>query len=265
MSELKLRIITGAGLFSFAMLWLFWMPEPWFVAVLALIGFAASKELLNMLSMPEERFFLAIAALAWLGLWLAVPIAVVILGVMVFWSFFTLIFVRNANGLPVAMSRLAWSQWMMVWLMLFAWSLVDMHGRDHGSWLVGGTCAGVWAADIAAYFTGKRWGKHKLCPAVSPGKTIEGIVGGLIGGTVTAMTVWLWGLDASWWMALPLAVLLVCCAVLGDLNESALKRAVGVKDSGTILPGHGGLLDRMDALLPAIPMVAVLSPWCLGV
>ncbi|MDQ6975252.1 MAG: phosphatidate cytidylyltransferase [Mariprofundaceae bacterium] len=265
MTELQLRILTGTGLLVFAVAWLFWMPEPFFVGILALIGLLASEELLRMLSMPRRLLFLTVAVMAWLGLFLAVPVAVALLWVMILWSLLTLVLVTEAKALPDAMTRLAWAQWMMGWLILFAWSLVDMHGRNHGLWLVAGTCAGVWVADIAAYFTGKRWGKHKLCPAISPGKTIEGIVGGLIGGTLAAMTVWLWGLNAPWWTALPLAVLLVCCAILGDLNESALKRAVGVKDSGRILPGHGGFLDRMDALLPAIPMVAALSPWCLGV
>jgi|UPI000368B313 phosphatidate cytidylyltransferase len=265
MSELKKRIITGSGLFLFALTWLFVVPEPLFVLLLVALGLLASYELLQLLGYARSLAFVAIGVVAWAALLVALPLPAVLLWLALGWSFCTIFSVRDPANLPAMLTRLAWLQWMMVWLLLFGWAMADMHSRIDGLWLLAGSCAGVWGADIAAYFTGKRFGKHKLCPAVSPGKTIEGVAGGLVLGVLAAASLWTWGLDATWWQSASLAVLLVACAVLGDLNESALKRTIGVKDSGSILPGHGGILDRIDALLPAIPMVALVSPWWLGV
>ncbi len=113
---------------------------------------------------------------------------------------------------------------------------------------------GTWASDTLAYFVGSTLGRHKLCPAISPGKTYEGAAGGLIGSTlgVTAMGM-LFGLPVMHTLILGLLVGIV--APLGDLTESALKRFAGVKDSGSLLPGHGGVLDRFDAVMFATPVV----------
>lgn len=122
----------------------------------------------------------------------------------------------------------------------------------------------TWASDSAAYFVGNAVGRHKLAPTVSPGKSVEGSVGGILGGMGAA------ALMSSWWLAdLPLLAVPVSTALwmgavlsvggqLGDLVESALKREVGVKDSGRIFPGHGGVLDRVDALLWAFPLTWLL-------
>ncbi|HEY8497915.1 MAG TPA: phosphatidate cytidylyltransferase, partial [Limnochordales bacterium] len=109
--------------------------------------------------------------------------------------------------------------------------------------------AGTWATDIGAYAVGKLWGRRRLLPRVSPGKTVEGAVGGLAGGTgtVAAMGSLLFSLPGWWSLGMGLVVALA--AQLGDLAESALKRDANVKDSGWLLPGHGGILDRMDSAL----------------
>lgn len=133
----------------------------------------------------------------------------------------------------------------------------------HGAKLVMLVCFLVWAADTGAYFSGKRFGKRKMAPAVSPNKTIEG----LVGGAVLAVMV-TWGGAAlmdipfvSWGSLLVIAVLTVIASVLGDLVESMFKRASGIKDSGSILPGHGGVLDRIDSLTAALPIFALLYLW----
>ena len=124
--------------------------------------------------------------------------------------------------------------------------------------VLSGAFLGGWLADISAYFVGKAVGKRKLCPAISPGKSIEGSLGGLLFGTLTASLFWVLMLDMRPAVALGLVLVLVVVSIFGDLGGSALKRAVGVKDSGKMLPGHGGILDRIDALLPAIPVVGLL-------
>ncbi|HWR43129.1 phosphatidate cytidylyltransferase [Sporomusa sp.] len=113
---------------------------------------------------------------------------------------------------------------------------------------------GTWASDTLAYFVGSVLGRHKLCPAISPGKTYEGAAGGLVGSIagVTAMGT-LCGLPIT--HTLILGFLVGIAAPLGDLTESALKRFTGVKDSGNVLPGHGGVLDRFDAIMFAVPVV----------
>ncbi|HEX8300518.1 phosphatidate cytidylyltransferase [Sphingomonas sp.] len=114
----------------------------------------------------------------------------------------------------------------------------------------------VWAADSTAYFVGRAAGGPKLAPQISPNKTWSGFAGGLIGATVGAMgLVWLFGLPIELAYATPLLAIL---SVLGDLYESNLKRQAGVKDSGKVLPGHGGLMDRLDGLIFVAPFAALL-------
>ena len=113
----------------------------------------------------------------------------------------------------------------------------------------------IWATDILAYYTGKAIGKHKLAPSVSPKKTWEGSAGGALGAVLVAVVLKLTLIGFLDW--LHVVVLAVICGVVsqvGDLAESRFKRSVGVKDSGTMLPGHGGLLDRFDAALLAVPL-----------
>ncbi|WP_155285070.1 phosphatidate cytidylyltransferase [Capnocytophaga felis] len=110
----------------------------------------------------------------------------------------------------------------------------------------------IWASDSFAYLTGKSFGKHKLFERISPKKTIEGFVGGLVGATITSSIIAFYSSRETWeWIVL--AVVLVVTGTIGDLVESSFKRVANVKDSGTILPGHGGLLDRLDSLVFASP------------
>ena len=116
----------------------------------------------------------------------------------------------------------------------------------------------VWAGDTLAYFAGRAFGKHPLHPAVSPKKTIEGAVGGLVGSAAGGVgTVLVLDLPMGIGPTLGLALLAGLVAQIGDLAESVLKRSSGVKDSGAILPGHGGMLDRIDGVLFALPVCAV--------
>lgn len=122
--------------------------------------------------------------------------------------------------------------------------------------------AASWLGDTGAYFAGRALGKHKLAPLLSPKKTWEGAVGGFttsMGGAV--LFGWLFGVDASWLVLAVLGGVLDVFGVLGDLAESMLKRAFGVKDSGGILPGHGGILDRVDSVLFAGPVLFLAVSW----
>lgn len=163
----------------------------------------------------------------------------------------------------LALSLIIWRPRLPSWLagcagllaIVPAWLAVWQLYQDAGygpQWLVF-LLALVWAADVGAYFAGRAFGRHKLAPQVSPGKTWEGLAGGL----VLALLV---GGAGAWWFAAPLPGVLALVAlaalasVVGDLTESLFKRRAGVKDSSSLLPGHGGVLDRLDSLLAAAPL-----------
>jgi phosphatidate cytidylyltransferase len=117
----------------------------------------------------------------------------------------------------------------------------------------------VWVADSAAYFVGRKWGRRKLAPSISPGKTWEGAWGGLAAAVAYAIICGTFLLGTVGWAALAVsAALLTAISIVGDLFESAAKRQAGVKDSGTLLPGHGGILDRIDSATAVLPVAALL-------
>lgn len=153
--------------------------------------------------------------------------------------------------------------WLVVWPTWFAFIVL----RDASPWLLLAIAALVWVADIAAYFAGRRFGRHKLAPEVSPGKTWEGVMGALAGVAVYGIVLCeisehyptpfsrlfepAWGLPAIGAM-----LVLTALSVVGDLFESWMKRGAGLKDSSALLPGHGGILDRIDALTSTLPVAA---------
>lgn len=119
----------------------------------------------------------------------------------------------------------------------------------------------TWLSDTFAYLVGKSVGKNKLIPRVSPNKTIEGAVGGLVAAGLTAVICnWLFGMEIGWWLALLIGIALGMVGQVGDLSESMLKRARGVKDSGNLIPGHGGMLDRIDALIFVLVAAWLIAP-----
>ncbi|OWQ93281.1 phosphatidate cytidylyltransferase [Roseateles aquatilis] len=158
-------------------------------------------------------------------------------------------------------------------LLWAAWLALIVAKSRGVNFLLSAMCL-VWMADIAAYFSGKAFGRRKLAPAISPGKSWEGAIGGLVGVIVLAF-VWVHVIDvrvdvdsASLYtvlvkrvgiVSLLALVFLAAMSVVGDLFESLVKRAAGAKDSSQLLPGHGGVLDRVDALLPVLPLALALS------
>ncbi|CFR15304.1 phosphatidate cytidylyltransferase [Yersinia kristensenii] len=147
----------------------------------------------------------------------------------------------------------------------FFWGMVALrqygYEQDHniGAWWLLYVMLLVWGADSGAYMFGKLFGKHKLAPKVSPGKTWEGLIGGLL---TSALISWLFGryapLDIIPEKLLICSVVAALASVLGDLTESMFKREAGIKDSGHLIPGHGGILDRIDSLTAAVPVFACL-------
>ena len=153
---------------------------------------------------------------------------------------------------PVTISVAGWLTLIPSWL-----GLATMQEMTNGPQLIVGLMFLVWGADTAAYFAGKQWGRRKLAPQVSPGKTIAGLVGALVGSGVIAIIFAVALFEQNVWPAfLLLTFVTVLASILGDLLESMFKRQSGLKDSGSLIPGHGGVLDRIDSLSAAIPVFA---------
>jgi phosphatidate cytidylyltransferase len=178
---------------------------------------------------------------------------------------------RGVSAWPHTHPVLRWLVGLL--LLLFAWGAL-IEARGFGiNFLLSMLCV-VWMADIAAYFGGKAFGRRKLAPAISPGKSWEGVWSGMAGVLLLAL-LWMaldrrFGFDgpsfytrlvaAHGWAVSALALLALCAlSVVGDLIESLVKRAAGAKDSSRLLPGHGGVLDRVDALLPVMPAAMALA------
>jgi len=165
----------------------------------------------------------------------------------------------RTGGLPLSLFGVV--AIIAVWAALLEMFLI------RGAWFLVSLLALVWFADIGAYFTGRALGKHKLAPNVSPGKTWEGAAGGILAAVVWVLATsyvensFGAALGERWplWGVALITVLLTALSIVGDLFESLLKRRAGVKDSSGLLPGHGGVYDRIDALLPVAPMALLLT------
>src|SRR5215469_857450 len=186
-----------------------------------------------------------------------------ILGILVF-----LLLVVCTFGSPIegALNDASVAMFCLLYTGFTLISLPALHAQPNGPSLVVFLLCTVWAGDTAALYIGKPFGRHKLAPRLSPQKTWEGSIASVAGSLLAAgLLLWIadylarWNSvalsysDEAWWYWLILAVIINIAAQVGDLAESALKRSAGVKDSGTLLPGHGGILDRVDALLLAAP------------
>ncbi|MFT4128036.1 MAG: phosphatidate cytidylyltransferase [Gordonia sp. (in: high G+C Gram-positive bacteria)] len=149
---------------------------------------------------------------------------------------------------------------VVVWLPLPASFGALLVTEDHGAGRVATLVLVVVCSDVGGYAAGVLFGKHAMAPAISPKKSWEGLIGSLLVGTVGAVGSMVFLIDSRWWVGLILGPALVVCATLGDLVESQVKRDLGIKDMGTLLPGHGGIMDRLDSLLPSAFLVwAVLT------
>ncbi len=273
---LKQRVITALVLIAFLLPTLF-APIAWPFAVLSLLMISAAGWEWGRLNGPGGASLLvgAVVAVAcgaalWAGWGEAPPRLAwwISFGVWVLGGAFVL------RGGPQAWSAVsAWLRCMLgVLLLCTAWLALAAAKTIGINFILSVFCL-VWAADIAAYFGGKAFGKRKLAPGISPGKSWEGVWSGMLGALVLA-AFWLW-LDSVVKIDSPslylrlygrfgaaglvlIVVFLAAMSVVGDLFESLVKRTAGAKDSSGLLPGHGGVLDRVDALLPVFPIAMAL-------
>jgi phosphatidate cytidylyltransferase len=273
---LKQRVITALVLMAFLLPALF-APAAWPFALLSLLMIAAAGWEWGRLNGAGGASLLVGAAVAaasaaalWAG-WGEAPPR------MAWWIAFAAWVLGGAlalRGGPQAWPAVpSWLRCVLGAMLLFVAWLALASARAIGINFILSVFCLVWAADIAAYFGGRAFGRRKLAPGISPGKSWEGVWSGMLGALVLA-AFWLWldtvisidslslytRLHARFGMAglALIVVFLAAMSVLGDLFESLVKRAAGAKDSSGLLPGHGGVLDRVDALLPVFPITMAL-------
>jgi phosphatidate cytidylyltransferase len=269
-TALATRVVTGIVLVIAALAALFLLPPAGWGVVVLLIVAAAAGEWSKLVGFAGAGRMVFVGVTLVIGaalLWGAArrgwhDIAIVVCGIAtLYWIIVgtPAVLMRRQPASPVTLAIAGW----IVLLGAFV-AMAALQSRS--PWLALGAMALVWIADIAAYFTGRRFGRRKLAPQISPGKTWEGAYGGVAAVVVYALVLLpvaaragfgapLDPASAALWIAFSVA--LAALSIVGDLHESLLKRRAGVKDSGTLLPGHGGVLDRIDALLAAMPPVAL--------
>lgn len=260
-AELKQRIITALILLPIVIWSVFFAPNSLAFALLAAVVVTIGAwEWARLMGWQNASARIAYAALVAAALVLvALPVSAPVhqplfIGATIFW----LLARRLVQGYPANTHLWAKSSLLApigLLLLVPAWLGLTTLQASSAGWLLY-LFVLVWGADTGAYFAGRRFGKHKLAPAVSPGKTIEGLVRGLVLTMAIAVGVALYrDLAGARLMAfLGLSLITVLASVLGDLFESMAKRNAGIKDSGNIFPGHGGALDRIDSLTSAAPI-----------
>lgn len=258
---LRERILTAVLLIGGFLACLFWLPAPaWAVVVLLPLTIGAWEwAKLSDFSTALKYTFVFANLLAAGTIYVLEAAQLAYLAAAVLWL--VVVPLTLAYGWQLKSVALRIPLGMLVLVPLWV-ALVEL--RTHGPEMVLMLMAVVWIADSAAYFTGRRFGKHKLAPTISPGKTWEGVVGAalalaiylvIILSTLQSAT-----FDARAWLlpASLLGGLMLYLSIIGDLFESWIKRVAGAKDSGNILPGHGGVLDRIDALTSTLPIAALV-------
>ncbi|MGH8320878.1 MAG: phosphatidate cytidylyltransferase [Gammaproteobacteria bacterium] len=254
---LKQRIITALVLLPLAVLLVLLAPTWTLALVAGVVVLAATWEWSSLSGETAELLkisrIILVAVLLYL-LWLArrdmLILWVMALVALVWWLFATFWVSRWRREFPRPVKLFCGLLTLVpAWL-----ATVALHESPRGPVKLLFLLVLIWAADIAAYFAGRAFGRHKLAPAVSPGKTWEGVAGGTIATLVVALLgVW-WVLPSAGYFLILICVLTGWLSIVGDLSESLFKRQAGIKDSGTLFPGHGGVLDRIDSLTVAMPV-----------
>jgi phosphatidate cytidylyltransferase len=268
---MKQRVLTALLLAPIAIAAVLWLPTSLFLVLVAAITLLGLWEWTRLAGVDDASLRSAVLAanaalmawLAWRG-WPELFKPVVLLGVL-WWVAAALWLTRVRLGQQSRRRSVLVKLLAGTLMVVPAWAaLAVLHGSDPFGprWALFAVFL-VWAADTFAYFAGSRIGGPKLAPSISPGKTWAGFIGGLVGAALICIPALpLLGLG---WSALPLLLVLgvvtALASVLGDLFESLMKRQAGAKDSGALIPGHGGVMDRLDSIVAAMPVFALGKFW----
>ncbi|MCQ4301879.1 phosphatidate cytidylyltransferase [Pseudomonas songnenensis] len=266
---LKQRIITAAILLPVAIIGFFFLHGlafALFIGLVVALGAWEWARLAGFASQPARVGYAVLVVALLVALYQLPGLTPWLLALAIFWwlaaTYLVLTYPESSRLWGGSVGSLL----IGLAILLPAWqALVVLKQWPLGNWLILAVMVLVWVADIGAYFSGKAFGKRKLAPQVSPGKSWEGLVGGLLTSLLVTLAV---GVYRGWApreliLALLGAAVVVLISVIGDLTESMFKRSSGIKDSSQLLPGHGGVMDRIDSLTAAVPVFAVLL-WLAG-
>jgi len=253
---LKQRVMTGAGLTCGIVAVLLLSGHYWFLkAISVMLSLMAAYELCRAVGYLKHKAFLfgTMAAAIFFALFGSPKLAGIVLLLTLTGAIWLMRYIRNMKNVP---------EWMILLVVCvsayFFGFLTEIRSQPNGFLLLTAVILIPVITDIGAYFFGKRFGKHKLAPMISPKKTWEGSVGGTC-CAVVLLTLAVWVLEQSGYVLVNMRywvnylLIASCVSQLGDLSFSTIKRIAGIKDYGTLLPGHGGILDRFDSLLFVIP------------
>lgn len=270
LSKLQQRTLTALLIVPLPVVGVLLLPTSYLAPCLGLVLLLAAWEWATLAGIPSPGgriAYVAMMALSLLVLWQPAMrqwYSYLTLAAVVFWCIVTIVLFRlrvvERKSRPDPAAAAAG-----LVVLIGPWvAIVHLHAQEsEGPYLVLFLLVLIWTADILAYFTGRRWGREKLAPVLSPGKTQAGVYGALAGAALC-------GILLAWWMRLPpwyalllvlLCILVAFVSVVGDLFESLLKRGRDLKDSGQLLPGHGGVLDRIDSLTAAAPLFVLGILW----
>ena len=264
-SSLRQRVLTALVLAPLVIAAILWLPTIAFGSMLGLILLSGLWEWTRMIGFRKRRLRLivvAVNAIAMLALHFLLPLSawiwLIYLGVA--WWLLALLWLKAFNFAEQPTTRNLEIKILVGSLLILpAWGAgILLHAQV--DWVPRWTLflvVLIWVADICAYFAGRRFGQNKLAPRISPGKTREGVYGALLGCVLYAGVLAWWVLpvpSSTWPLFVALALVTVVFSIVGDLFESLIKRHANMKDSGSMLPGHGGVLDRVDSMLAALPI-----------
>lgn len=265
---LKQRLLTAAILAPLIIWGIISLPTLYLAILFALIIVQGGWEWSGLMQMSDvsQRVMYVVVVAACVGMagyslslpendWIALP------ALSLLWWFFAAIWVLRYPRNTKCWTRQAMQGMIGIFILIPAWlSIIALHGAgEQGPYWVLYLLSLIWVADSSAYFGGRRFGKHKLAPEVSPGKSWEGVLSALVVTAIYAVAAGAWfGFSGNQWLILVvLSLITVVFSILGDLAESMFKRHAGKKDSGNLLPGHGGVLDRIDSITAAAPVFLV--------
>jgi phosphatidate cytidylyltransferase len=264
---LKTRVITAVILGPLVLAAIIFLSPQYFAIFSAVVLALGAWEWGDLSGLPARSriFFSGAVLLAFQAMWdfdaevqrSLLHAAVVLWGIIFWW-------LKSYPASAATWGSSPKRTFLGLFILCFAWLSLNLLKQDeNGVFLILLLLAMVWSADIGAYFSGRKWGDRKLAPHVSPGKTWAGVYGALVVTVaVTFLILFFSGYIApedgsGWFMFALLAVFITVVSIVGDLAESMVKRHRGVKDSGKLLPGHGGIMDRVDSLVAALPLYTI--------
>ncbi len=269
---LKLRVITALILFPLAVSGILFLSNNTFAAFVGLIMLFGAYEWAGFAKFPSlasKIAYVFIVATILFSIWLInfmLSSSAMNITAGTFWLFALLLIFGYPGSTKLWSGKTVVIAVMGLFLLTFTWyAVISVHAISNlkfadifisGPYLLLSSLMLIFAADTGAYFSGKRFGKNKLAPKVSPGKSIEGALGGLALALLMAIVFTLWngGVLQDYLYVIGITFVTVSFSIIGDLMESMFKRQANIKDSGNLLPGHGGILDRIDSITAAVPV-----------